>query len=225
MNPTDISIAHDGEHPTPSIITSPPDIPTFQTRICFACHFKQAGSFKLMSSELIGYPELTRQLRTLRFFPLLELNYPLNLLGEAKKRRHRFDEFIRNCFDDFNQEASNLEKKISQRVSEFGQQRKAPIIDSFQINREGWVTQCVINGVPWWIDAREADQGTCVDTLNLHELFSIDRKWLILVEDAIPGSPLLAFRIVNQATGRKRRVFWYNIDTRQPGQLVDAVRD
>lgn len=225
MNTTDINIAHNGDQPAQSLITSPPNTPVFQTQIRFECHFKQTGSLKLTSSELIGYPELTQQLRDLRDFPLLIHNYPINLLGETQKRSHCLNEFIRNCFNNFNQEAFNLEKEISQRVSEFGRQRKKPIIDSFQINTQGWVTQCIINGLPWWIDAREADQGTCADTLDLHDLFSINRQWEILVEDAIPGSPLLALCILNQATDRKRRVFWYNIDTRQPGQLVDAVRD
>lgn len=192
-------------------------------------HFEDAiryepGDLKLTSSELICYPELTKKLRRLPDFPLVKQDYWLDLKFHDHTSRGHYDDFFKLCFDLFKKKLINQDTQVTHWITRLRSRPSTPIIDAYQLDEQGYIKQCVINGLPWHLSTQSAYTGHPAQYLDLHELFSIDRQLSIQVEDAILGSPLLGLIVRDSKKDHKGPLFWYNLQTRRQGNIADAVR-
>ena len=210
--------------PPPSNPALPDDSP--QACLHFIKRIRGLETRKLDSHEFLRYPKLTTKLRTLLDFPVLKQIYPLEP-PDQETRPGYYDDCIRYYFYIFNEELSAVSQQVKLWLSTDGQKPETPIIQSITVNKEGWVERCVISGLEWDIPVDPFHARQRITCLDLHSLFSIDRQRYIRVEDAIPGSPLIALYIqddLNEKKGHNDQLFWYNLDTRRRGQMTDAVR-
>ena len=182
------------------------------------------GNYLFTGSELVYFPALAEEIRSLTDYPLIKRDHPLDCHTPASHRQGYFDEIVKNSFNQFTEERALASSHIHHWVAEYGRERRIPLIEAINIGADGWIEQCIIHGLPWKIQADpHSELNTATDVLDLHWLFSIDRRYRIFVEDAILGSPLLALYILPRQQSHKGRLIWYNLDTRKKGGLSDAV--
>ena len=79
----------------------------------------------------------------------------------------------------------------------------------------------MISGLRWDFASNPEQASQWTKYLDLHDLFSIDPQKQIRIEDAIPGSPLIALYIQDNphTEGHNGQLFWYNLDTRGRGEI------
>lgn len=217
-------IATGNPHQTPPLDSSAQQDNRTEAWLCFQKSLAEAGSpIDLISHELVRYPALAEQLRQLPDFPFFKQRYPLDLLDRSNIRRGYYDNLVQRCHHLFYQELLKTNRQIKYWF--FNKEQPAtPLIESFQLNADGWIKQCVISGLEWEILLDPLPHAHPAKYLDLHTWLSIDRRCTIRIEDAIPGSPLLALWIQeDHPNDRKTLLFWYNLDTRRQGQVTDAV--
>ncbi len=210
----------------PSANTAQPDDPAaLQIHLHLAQRIRYLEHYSLSSSTFLRHPKLTQQLRTLPDFPLFKRAYPV----ESPDRVTQPDYYarrVRHCCTLFAEDLITVNEQVRRWFSTFERKEETPLIDSFEVNPRGWVEYCVISGLHWNFASNLEQAGQWTKYLDLHELFSIDPQRQIRIEDAIPGSPLIALYIQEHphTEGHKGQLFWYNLDTRRPGPVGDAVR-
>ena len=209
----------------PSVNPTQPDNPTPLIHLHLAQRIRHLEHYSLSSHTFLRHPKLTEQLRTLPDFPLFKRAYPVEPPDIVTNPAY-YDQLVRNCCRFFIEDLIAVSEQVKRWISTFGRQEETPIIDSFQVNPKGWVEYCVISGLRWDFASNPEQAGQWTKYLDLHDLFSIDPQKQIRIEDAIPGSPLIALYIQDNSNteGHNGQLFWYNLDTRGRGEMTDVVR-
>lgn len=209
----------------PSVSPSQPDDPTPQIHLHFAQRIRHLDQYSLSSHTFLRHPKLTEQLRILPNFPLLRRTYPVESPDKVINSLY-YDQFVRHCSQFFAEDLTAISEQVKHWISTLGHLTQPPIIDSFHVNPKGWVENCVISGLRWDFASNPEQAGQVTRYLDLHDLFSIDRQKQIKIEDALPGSPLIALYIQDNANaeGHNGQLFWYNLETRDRGEIADVLR-
>ncbi len=209
----------------PSASPTQPSDPTPQIHLYLAQRISHLERYSLDNPTFLRHPKLTEQLRTLPDFPLLKRAYPVESPDMVTNTIY-YDQLVRHCYGFFKEDLIAAGQQVKHWILTLGRLEQTPIVDSFQVNAKGWVEYCVISGLRWDIPTHSEQIDQWMKYLDFHELFSIDRQKQIRMEDAIPGSPLISLYIQDNHSpeGHNGQLFWYNLETRRPGQMIDAVR-
>lgn len=164
--------------------------------------------------DLLAYPELVQLLRTTPDYFTLSREYALEsadlkgapllsaLAAELPIHYAAFAEEHRAL-------SSDLDTQIKRLLL-----RREPIkveaVDCWSIT---------VSGVEYKQATDRHDSCAALDGFKTHALFAIDQTydgpWRVLIEEFIPGTPLVGVR-VRPDQDHRGRVTWYNIETRQP---------
>ena len=209
----------------PSANPIQPDDPALQIHLHFAQRIRHFEHYSLSSSTFLRHPKLTQQLRTLPDFPLFKRAYPVEPPDRATQPDY-YARRVRHCSYLFAEDLITIHEQVRRWVSTLGRKEETPVIDSFQVNPKGWLEYCIISGLRWDFASNPEQAGQWTKYLDLHEFFSIDPQKQIRIEDAIPGSPLIALYIQDppHTEGHNGQLFWYNLDTRGRGEIADVLR-
>jgi hypothetical protein len=218
---------HCGQQGTPPPLANParPDELTPQIYLHLAQYINPLKHYPLNSNTCLRHPKLTMKLRSLPDFPLFKRAYTVEPPHRVTDPAY-YDRRVRDCSWCFTEDLTTIHEQLKGWISTFGHQEEIPLIDSFEVNPQGCMEYCVINGLRWDFASKPKHAGQWAKYLDLHELFSIDPQKQIRIEDAIPGSPLISLYIQDNSNpeGHNDQLFWYNLDTRGRGEMTDAVR-
>ncbi len=209
----------------PSASLIQPDDPTPPIHLHLAQRIRHLEHYSLNSHTFLRHPKLTGQLRTLPDFPLFKRAYFVEPPDQVTNALY-YDQLVRNCWHFFIEDLIAVSEQVKRWISTLGHLAPTPVIDSFHVNPKGWVEYCVISGLRWDFVSNPEQASQWTKYLDLHELFSIDSQKQIRIEDAIPGSPLIALYIQDNSNteGHNGQLFWYNLDTRGRGEMTDVLR-
>jgi hypothetical protein len=209
----------------PSANLAQPDDPIPPIHLHLVQRIRHLESYSLSSHTCLRHPKLTEQLRTLPDFPLFKRTYFVEPPDQVTNSLY-YDQLVRNCYRFFMEDLIAVSEQVKRWFSTFGRKEETPIIDSFEVNPQGWMEYCVINGLRWDFASNQEQASQWTKYLDLHDLFSIDPQKQIRIEDAVPGSPLISLYIKDNSNteGHKGQLFWYNLDTRGRGEMTDVLR-
>ncbi len=211
--------------PPPSVNPAQPDDPTPQIHLDLSQRINLLKHYPLNSNTCLRHPKLTKQLRTLPDFPLFKRAYTVEPPHRVTDPAY-YDQRVRYCSRCFAEDLTTIHEQVKGWISTLGRQEEIPIIDSFEVNSQGWMEYCVINGLRWNFASNQEQVSQWTKYLDLHDLFSIDPQKQIRIEDAVPGSPLIALYIKDNSNteGHNGQLFWYNLDTRGRSEMTDVLR-
>lgn len=170
-------------------------------------------------NELLYYPELAKAMRkSVKEYPTMARKYDVNKEIKGLEFVNYLAQRLNEVAKLFENERNKANETIENLVNHFGQNRVTPIIDKIieaDSNWKEWKTGLIINGVTW-LFKNESKSEELLTVVNMREFLNLSYSEFekVELEDAIIGTPFVAFRI-GKAWRNTGSLHWYNLDTMQ----------